>query len=273
MTQDKVKVYLEQSIVRTNLGLLSLKYSFPLLDLAENILTGKIDINKTADFLVAEYNFTIEKAEELVEFLAIDIVEPYANFDLSQVRIDEEKKKIPVNTPSGKTELKGPVNWQVFVQRDNIQKLQADLYKMSDNQVTKIIDYLWSGIGLNKQEESVVILTYLAKENKMQVLWSDQRFKGILRNYLVSKYSAKKAEQFLAAGFGPSLISLGLRLLLEDKLAIKTINAAMLAIVIVDYMPEQQRIQNILVAYADAKDSKFYWNDINETEVGLQLAV
>ncbi|PJC02334.1 MAG: hypothetical protein CO073_00035 [Candidatus Komeilibacteria bacterium CG_4_9_14_0_8_um_filter_36_9] len=273
MNKEKIKVYLEQLIIRTNLGLLSLKYNFPLFDLVENILAGRIELELTVDFLVDEYGFENVVAEELVDLLATDIVEPYANFDLSQVRLAEEQKSgsFPTNSQS-KTKL-GETDWQTFVARDNIQKMQADLYKMSDNQIVGIIDYLWSGLGLGKQEEVIVILTYLAKENKMKVLWSDQRFKGILRNYLNNKYSAKKAEQYLAVGIGPSLMSLGLRLLLEEKLAIRSAMAAMLAIVIVDYLPTEQRVQNILVAYADSKDGKFHWNDINETELGLQLAV
>ncbi|MFH1667485.1 MAG: hypothetical protein ABH884_00470 [Candidatus Komeilibacteria bacterium] len=273
MNKEKIKVYLEQLTVRTNLGLLSLKYNFPLFDLVENILAGKIELELTADFLVDEYSFDQAVAEELVDLLTTDIVEPYANFDLSQVRLAEEQKGSSFFAKPQSQTKPGEIDWQIFVARENIQRLQADLYKMSDNQITSIIDYLWSGLGLGKQEEVIVILTYLAKENKMRVLWSDQRFKGILRNYLNNKYSAKKAEQYLAAGMGPSLMGLGLRLLLEEKLAIRSSMAAMLAIVIVDYLPTEQRVQNILVAFADSKDGKFHWNDINETELGLQLAI
>ncbi len=263
-----INKYFEKAEVRIALNLISLKYGFAVDELAEVLLDGELSNDDAVNYLIEEISLKSDIAEELVNKLNIDIIEPFYLDDEEEIIEDVEEDNIePVTIQSSKT------NWKDFIKPKVLQTGMEELGKASSGDVSRIRNYLWKNLGLNKAEEVVIVLSWLARTGELAKLWQeDNRFKGILKKYISIKYSDNLAETGVNK-FTPALLSLALDMVLVDKLGISKEDSAMISMAIINQMPDDEKPKYILIAYIDLKDNSFNWNKVQELSGNLQLAI
>jgi len=266
LEEAKIDVYLSQPEVKIALDLLSLKHDFVVDELAKSILQEEISIAEVAEFLVAEFSFEAQAADELVDNLLLYVVEPfYVPVSEDELREEMEiEEDIEDDMDESSAGAKKQINWRDFIKPAKMQVAKAELVQATSSDPGAIVDYLWDSLGLERAEEAVVILSYLAGKGELANLWiNDNRFKGILKKYLSFKYSAKEVDSLDWNKPTVGLLSLALQMTLQEKLALKEVEAAMIAIALVDNLPSKQKPQYITLAYVDARDGSFYWTDVD----------
>ncbi|MBL7022260.1 hypothetical protein ISR92_03025 [Patescibacteria group bacterium] len=266
--QAKIEIYLSQSEVKMALDMLSIKYNFVVDELAQLILDGEIATGEAAEFLIEEFDFDPEKSLELIDKLSENVIEPFY-LDRNEETIEdiEEENIEPIVTQSSKT------NWRDFIKPKVLQTGMEELGKASSGDVSRVRNYLWKNLGLNKAEEVIVILSWLARTRELTKLWrEDNRFKGILKKYISIKYSDSLTETAMNK-FTPALLSLALDMVLVEKLGISKEDSAMISMAIINQMPDDEKPKYILIAYIDSKDNSFNWSKVQELSGNLQLAI
>lgn len=266
--QAKIDIYLTQPSVRMVLDMLSLKYDFVVDELAKSILEGELLSNEAVEFLVEEFDFDLNQALAMVDQLSENVIEPFYVDSFDEGVMGKAIEKPIVRTEPQKT------NWKDFIRPKVLQVGMEELGKASSGDVSRIRNYLWKHLGLGKPEEVVVVLSWLATTGELVKLWQeDNRFRGILKKYISIQYSDDISEKAVASKVTPALLGLSLRMILKDKLSLSAQDSAMVAMAIIDQMPEEEKPKYILIAYVDAINNSFNWNQIYGSAQGLQLAM
>jgi len=267
MKNKEIEEYLNQEEVLGTLNLLALKYNYFPGELAQALLEGDASNKEIVEFLVEELNFDSKKANEFIDALSENVIEPFyvgegEDFDVKE-EIQDEPITVPVNTI-----------WKDFIKPKSLISSMEELGRVSSGDVSRIRNYLWKSLGLGKAEEVVVVLSWLAHTGELVKTWQqDSRFKGILKKYIAVKYTDEVADNMIEAKPVPALLSLALEMVLVDKLQLSQSDSAMVAMSIIDNMPDDDKPKYILLAYVDAKDNSFNWNKLQNLGNSLQLAI
>jgi hypothetical protein len=268
--QAKIDIYLSQPEVKMALDMLSLRYDFVVDELAKSILQEELVANQAVDFLVAEFDFNQDKATELVDKLSENVVEPFYVEDapLEEASDSDEEETVTIHMEDKK------INWRHFIRPKVLQLGMEELNKASSGDVARVRNYLWKHLGLNKPEEVVIVLCWLATTGELVSLWQeDSRFRGILKKYISIHHSEELAENIMAKNVSPALFAAALQMTLKEKLNLSASDSAMIAMSIIDRMPDEDKPKYILSAFVDEKDNSFNWNQIQESAQGLSLAM
>jgi len=266
--QAKIDIYLSQPEVRMAIDMLSIKYNFVVGELAKSILEGELQSDEAAEFLVEEFAFELGKASELIDKLNENIIEMfYVEEFEEEVEIKEDEGPVVKRTDK-------KTNWKSFIKPKVLQAGMEELGKVSSGDVARVRNYLWKNLGLGKPEEVVVVLSWLAATGELAKLWQDDnRFHGIAKKYIGIKYTEELSNSVMSDKITPSVLGLSLRMTLEEKLGLSSQDSAMVSMSIIDQMPDEEKPKYILIAYVNAKDNSFNWNNIQESVQGFQLAM
>ncbi|MFW0862618.1 MAG: hypothetical protein ACKKL6_03450 [Candidatus Komeilibacteria bacterium] len=268
MKNKEIEEYLNRKEVLGDLNLLALKYNYFPGELAQAILEGEASNKEAVDFLIEDLNFEEEKANDFIDALSENIIEPFyvdgdEDFEEEEEELEDESVSVPVNTI-----------WKDFIKPKSLTKSMEELGRISSGDVSRIRNYLWKSLGLGKAEEVVVVLSWLARTGELVKTWQqDSRFKGILKKYIAVKYTDEIAETMIEAKPTPALLSLALEMVLVDKLKLSKEDSAMVVMAIIDNMLDEDKPKYILMAYVDAKDNSFNWNKLQTLGSSLQLAI
>lgn len=269
--QAKIDIYLSQPDVRIAMDMLSVKYDFIVDELAKSILEEELPINEAVEFLIEEFDFKDNDASEIINKLKEFVIDPFYFDDSIEDAIipqyEEEQNIKPLVA-------KSKINWHEFIKPKNMQAAMQELGRASSGDVSRVRNYLWKNLGLEKPEEVVVVLSWLATTGELVNLWQlDSRFKGILKKYISLKYSDDLAENVMVGKITPELLGLSLQMILKDKLGLADGDSAMICMAIIDQMSDEEKPKYILIAYVDAKDNTFNWNKIQSSARSLALAM
>ena len=260
-----IEKHLAQSEIKMFLDTLSLKYKLPADELAKVILVGDLAMSDLEDFLKAEFN--------LADKGAGNFIDEFVNNIIASFYTDKEEVFLQSNIAEVKDKDNNLVDWRKLIQPKKLQADLDDFNKIISGDVARVRNYLWKSLGLEKANEVVIVLTWLAQSGELLDIWqNDSRFKGILKKYISSKFSEALANEAMLGEDNKDVIMFaGLRMILQDKLKIDENNSAMLAIVIIDYLSDEEKRKYILTAYLSEQDNKFYWNNIKVSGEKLVL--
>ncbi|MFW0838062.1 MAG: hypothetical protein ACKKL5_03605 [Candidatus Komeilibacteria bacterium] len=269
MVKEKnVKQYLEDDETAAKLDILSYKYNIPARAVASAILSGELPHDLVTGFLEEELKLEAEQAKELWISIQEVIIAPWQDWQPVKTTIaapEDNSGSIHFHKDS----------WREFLKPDNLLAAQAELQRVSSGQIAKIVDYLWQSLGLEKKQEVITILVYLAKKGQLLKLWQDHRLAGILRKYLIvdKQFGEAQVEKWLNSPWTAGMLSLALRQILQSKLGFDNSEAAQISLSIIDQLGPADKARFILIAYVDTKDNKLYWSEVEPDDSGLLLAV
>jgi hypothetical protein len=266
--QLPIDFYLNQSSVKKALASLDLKYNFVVVELAEALLREDLTVDEAADFLQENFNFTSEQAENLVDDLLLYIIQPF------YLSTTDQAGEIYSSEVNGGVVSEEKQLWQDFLQPERLQAARVELIQATGGNQQLIINYLWDSLGLGKAEEVVVILNHLAIRGELADLWiSDARFRGILRRYLDTKYSALEVNSLDWSKPSSGLLSLALQLVMRVKLGLSESDSALVAVSLIDNFSLRQKPQYISLAYFDSRDNSFYWSNVSRQNNSLVVSL
>lgn len=268
--QEAIKNFLEQPTIKSALVLLTLRYNINITELLKLILNEDLDWNDIRDFLQTEYGILPRDSQELQERMIENFKDEFNlfledkddfinNYSDEVIVSDEQMDKIIAAEERKMNKEK----WLNFLSSTELAKNINDLEKAAGQNWPAIYDYLWNNLGLTKIQEVLIILHYLAINNKLTTFWQeDRRFHGILQKQLSFSYSLGLVKQLLQQPLNCLLLARALKMLLADKLELNKHDSAMIALSIINSLPTNVKRQFLPSVYWDEKNQEWEWSEL-----------